>query len=471
MTRILIVFILVGTIFKTEAQDAKIILKGTIKDTALVSTYRFIKKSEAFVNYVYPTTEFTEHTVIIPERICNERLYLSCNETYTLFEAKPGQTLIVNVVGSKMTFSADNAKINNYLYDWTLNYIKAFPNILNFKLGIKNQYNINHYRLPENVASKKAQEHLKSSSKQGLKQLKKARFKDLNFINRQSAWIENIACLIFLDNHAFFSKKNSTFPKNYVNLFKDWTFKNTNVLELPDAFKFMDNFFEYQENIYQAKRIVPNQLSTRAQAIKNAILQEQYVLHKLETLVKSEEGFFILDRYNHVAPYIASASGKKTYKALKPKVETLNTRNMSGLEAYNFNYENETGAFVSLSHFKGQYVFIDLWATWCGPCIVEIPYLKRLEEELHNDNITFVTISFDEQKNKQKWKNFLHANRMKGVQLITNNGNNNKLKDYYNIKGIPRFILINPQGKIVSANCLRPSNSGLKPYLKNLLKK
>ncbi len=473
MIKILITCLLVCAFFKAEAQDAKIIIKGKVKDTMLVSTYRYnMNKSEAFVEYIYNTPNNTEYSIIIPERVCNERLYLSCNANYTLFEVKPGQTAIVNIKDATMNFSGGNAKINNYLYDWVAQYIKSFPNILNFKLGIKNQYHINHYKFPENVASKAAQNILKSSAKQGLKQLKAARINDPNFVNKQMAWVNNIACLIFLDNNSFFSKKDFVFPENYLNLFKNWKLEDANILELPDAFAFMDNFFKYEENAYKIKRIVPNQLSSRVQSIKNTVLREEYLLHKLKTLIRSEEGFFIQDRYTNVAPYIVSANGKKTYKELKPQVDSLNTRNMFGQEAYNFKYENDTGTQVSLSDFKGQYVFIDLWATWCGPCIVEIPYLKQLEEELHNANayISFITISFDEQKHKQRWKNFLLGNKMKGIQLITNNGNNNKLKAYYNIKGIPRFILINPQGKIISANCLRPSNVGLKPYLENLLK-
>ena len=54
------------------------------------------------------------------------------------------------------------------------------------------------------------------------------------------------------------------------------------------------------------------------------------------------------------------------------------------------NYENDAGGTSSLKDFKGNYVYIDVWATWCRPCIAQIPYLKKLEEEYKNKNITFV---------------------------------------------------------------------------------
>ena len=65
------------------------------------------------------------------------------------------------------------------------------------------------------------------------------------------------------------------------------------------------------------------------------------------------------------------------------------------------NYENISGGTSSLSDFKGKYVYIDFWATWCAPCIAEIPYLKKLEKEYHNKNIAFVSISIDEPRFKE----------------------------------------------------------------------
>ena len=63
--------------------------------------------------------------------------------------------------------------------------------------------------------------------------------------------------------------------------------------------------------------------------------------------------------------------------------------------APNFNLPNQNGETISLSDLKGKYVYIDVWATWCGPCIAEIPSLKKVEKLYHNKNIEFVSISID----------------------------------------------------------------------------
>lgn len=80
----------------------------------------------------------------------------------------------------------------------------------------------------------------------------------------------------------------------------------------------------------------------------------------------------------------------------------------------NFNCTDLSGKKVSLSDFKGKYVYIDIWATWCGPCQREIPHLQKLEEKYHGKDIYFVSISCD--NNKKAWENRVRAG-LKGIQL------------------------------------------------------
>lgn len=121
-------------------------------------------------------------------------------------------------------------------------------------------------------------------------------------------------------------------------------------------------------------------------------------------------------------------------------------------------YENYAGGTSSLDDFNGKYVYIDVWATWCGPCKAEIPHLQKVEEKYHGKNIEFVSISVDKAKDKQAWKAMIADKKMGGVQLIAPD---TKFLDDYVIAGIPRFILIDPQGNIVKRNALRPSDEKL----------
>lgn len=138
------------------------------------------------------------------------------------------------------------------------------------------------------------------------------------------------------------------------------------------------------------------------------------------------------------------------------------------------NYIDIKGGKKSLEDFKGKYVYIDVWATWCGPCIQQIPYLQAMEKEYHKKNIAFVSISTDESQRsggsweaaEKKWRAFVKKRDMSGIQLWS--GQDFSFQQAYQINGIPRFILIDPQGNIVDANAPRPSDPNLKSLFTSL---
>ena len=126
----------------------------------------------------------------------------------------------------------------------------------------------------------------------------------------------------------------------------------------------------------------------------------------------------------------------------------------SGMQSPDFKYRDINGKVVSLKDFKGKYVYIDLWATWCGPCCAEIPHLKELEKKMHGKKIVFVSISCDDER--RAWVDYVKKNNMSGVQLNTEG--NQAFMDAYKVNGIPRFILLDKKGKIINANMTRPSD-------------
>lgn len=148
----------------------------------------------------------------------------------------------------------------------------------------------------------------------------------------------------------------------------------------------------------------------------------------------------------------------------------LEVRKMNGAKAPTFDYENHKGGKTSLESFKGKYVYIDVWATWCGPCRAEIPHLKRVEEAYHAKNIEFVSISIDRAKDYDKWKQFVTDKELGGIQLFADNDWNSQFVKDFQINGIPRFILVGPNGEIVNADAPRPSSPSLIELFDNILK-
>jgi thiol-disulfide isomerase/thioredoxin len=152
------------------------------------------------------------------------------------------------------------------------------------------------------------------------------------------------------------------------------------------------------------------------------------------------------------------------FKESKEKLKLNNT------VAPGFDYVNFKGGTTKLSDLNGKFVYIDVWATWCGPCRAEIPFLKKVEEKYHDKNIAFVSISVDVDKDLEKWKKFVEEKQLGGIQLFADKNWNSDFMKSFSINSIPRFILIDPSGKVVSADAARPSSPKLQEQLDGLLK-
>lgn len=139
------------------------------------------------------------------------------------------------------------------------------------------------------------------------------------------------------------------------------------------------------------------------------------------------------------------------------------------LPAADFSFSDREGKVVSLSDFKGKVVYVDVWATWCVPCRMEILPMIALEKEYHGQDIVFMSVSVDAQKDHAKWERFITANEMKGVQLFAGN-DATKIKLPYGITGIPRFILVGKDGSLIEKDAPRPSSSEIRATLNAALK-
>ncbi|TCI90167.1 TlpA family protein disulfide reductase [Tenacibaculum sp. M341] len=123
------------------------------------------------------------------------------------------------------------------------------------------------------------------------------------------------------------------------------------------------------------------------------------------------------------------------------------------------NYEKPDRETVSLDDLKGKYVYIDVWATWCPPCKKEIPFLQKVEADYHDKNIEFVSISIDSKDDYFTWSDMVEEKQLSGIQLYAND--DKSFTKAYRISEIPRFILVDPEGNIVSSEAPRPSDPKL----------
>lgn len=137
-----------------------------------------------------------------------------------------------------------------------------------------------------------------------------------------------------------------------------------------------------------------------------------------------------------------------------------------GQPAPDFILNDTGGKMISLKDFRGKILYIDFWATWCSPCLKEMPMAKSLEDTFREKEVVFIYISIDE--NEDVWRKHIQEKQMSGTQLISPGGFNSEIAQLYKLKGIPTFVLIDKEGKVAKYDTNSPS-SGAKEEITKLL--
>jgi len=218
---------------------------------------------------------------------------------------------------------------------------------------------------------------------------------------------------------------------------------------------------------------------------QKALSDEKFEM-ELEGLLEKDEATFKAaleaKRKEDLIKLEGSGLDEKLVSILKPSIaqesmmlmqyynQKAAAKKVEGTSAPSFDYENHKGGKTKLEDLRGKYVYIDVWATWCGPCRAEIPHLKKVEEKYHGKNIEFVSISVDTDKDYDKWKKFVTEKQLGGIQLFADKNWNSDFIKAFGIDSIPRFILIGPDGKVIKADAPRPSSASLIELLDGLVK-
>jgi len=153
------------------------------------------------------------------------------------------------------------------------------------------------------------------------------------------------------------------------------------------------------------------------------------------------------EMYNAISPvYKSSAEGKLVAERL-----ALVKQFAIGKPAIDFSQMDDKGKMVSLAEVnKGKYVLIDFWASWCGPCRMEYPYLKKAYARFKDKNFEIIGISLDDKK--PLWLDAIKSNGFEWIELCDLKGRQNAVAKAYGVAAIPQSLLIDPNGKIIAKN-------------------
>ena len=187
-------------------------------------------------------------------------------------------------------------------------------------------------------------------------------------------------------------------------------------------------------------------------------IRQLVLFRKMDDAITYCRSFEELNMYKtefpkYISQIVSKAKKEKLESGLVNMEATL-LKTQIGKPAPAISAEDSSGKKYQITDYLGKVVYLDLWASWCGPCRGETPYLKKIVEKYKNDSrIAFVSIAvIDEMK---PWKEALIKDKPTWLQLFDRNGT---VQSSYVANSIPKFILINKEGKIVSFDAPSPSS-------------
>jgi peroxiredoxin len=244
----------------------------------------------------------------------------------------------------------------------------------------------------------------------------------------------------------------------YYDFLNDVKISNDGALPNQNYTNFLYMFFSNKEKEKENFGLTKSQMADRyLQGKAKYYYQAKQLVYACQQGRINEIGFDIR-QFLEICPYPA-------YKDALKVAYNENKGLLVGMNAPDFELENDRGQRVRLSDFKGKVVYIDFWATWCQMCINDFPNAARLKESFKGTNVVFINISLDE--SKETWQNYVRRNPVGGVQLYAGSGSS--VAKFYGVQHLPACFLVDKHGKVAQNPAKRPSQPGINDQINSLL--
>lgn len=184
-------------------------------------------------------------------------------------------------------------------------------------------------------------------------------------------------------------------------------------------------------------RTVQNYMDSTRNNYASTYFFESYLMDNYS--FEEVEGFYncLTDRVKQSAPGIE----------LKKKIDEMGTVSVGGI-APNFKAETPDGKELSLYDLRGRVVLLDFWASWCGPCMAEMPNVKEIYKKYHDKGLEILGVSLDSKK--ELWVNAIEKNELKWHHVSTLNKFDCPIAKLFRVTGIPRMYILDKDGKIIA---------------------
>ena len=271
----------------------------------------------------------------------------------------------------------------------------------------------------------------------------------------------------YLSNKEEYKATLDSFKNNVVNLFGEMTDSIFIKDQLDKIDKGISGYISQQDKLSKYKEDVRRYMWETRKIAKNFNFYAA-----IDSLNRSQFNEMINNYTNQFHDLLSKVTDSEFINQAKEKITktqknwlerkiAIDNMPQEGEPAVDFTYPDKDGNEFSLASFKGNLIYVDVWATWCGPCKAEIPSLQKLEEEYREKNITFLSVSVD--TDRDAWLEMVKEKELGGTQLWADGWS--EITKSYAIFGIPRFMLFSAKGNIISTNAPRPSSDKIRNLL------
>jgi len=263
--------------------------------------------------------------------------------------------------------------------------------------------------------------------------------------------------------HDYYAKDTVELPSDWNDFAASLDFNNPLLLQVPAAMSFINN--KVNDGAMEEAGLAgdmwgtPELLNAKmAYIAKNIEVPEMKEKLSFDNLSQQLDAGPPTGVEEAIASYLNTSVNEKNTAVIKEKSEAW-APILPGNEAPTFSLPDVNGENLALADLAGKYVYIDFWATWCGPCKAEFPHYRKLVEDYKGRNVVFMSISVDQ--DKEAWKKMVAEEAFDWIQLH----DGEKMNDDYLVRYIPTFVFVDTEGKIINPRAPRPSEEALRELL------
>ena len=422
----------------------------------------------------YPAQSCLIHRfTLVHKRVCEaryritrpEQVWFQFRDTVYTSYMIPGDTLVARVGLDKAGDGSSN--ISFHIDD---------P-IFAFLQNERREFGCFYTQSPIAITAFNTQPETERQFKDAVKRIDQAGKERLEFLQKNSNNLPGWFCDFYENEISYFSAHMKFFQYYYL---KDRNLKgipmpcdvkiyNPEAVSSPIYWRFISDYLLLSDTVDDRLIGSPRLMAYYSKAshninslLKGKVLEyfNVYLLYDLYYRFDTRREFQLADSFRvasgfRLTPLQESYIDERRSESVKKlgKLEDEN-RLKPGSEAPYFYLKDTAGVFHTLSDYRGKLIYLHFWATWCGPCLEEIPSLNKLAENLSGKPIEIINICLDDEY--EKWETIIENEKLKGINLICVGSWAADLQEKYSVRGIPHYAIIDADGLIISENCERP---------------